>query len=853
MRLTLRTLLAYMDDILDPGDQEELGRKIESSPFATELIHRSRDAVRRVRLSAPDPMAGADDDIHGGDHNLDANTAAEYLDNTLSPEAVADFERSCLEAGPNADMLLAEAASCHHVLTMVLGEPAEVDADLRQRLYALAQSPAAAQQLRIEPAHTPTPIAAPAPPAPVIAAAAVPTMAPRRTDIDPDEAGVPDYILAAARERRRGRRMVAAMIGALLVGGGVTWFLMYGDEAQVPSDVAAMGDVDEIREAPTVAASKGSESAGSTGDTGDATAEPGGAESAAPPFNPDTATASSQPAADGAPVLETPPLETPVAATTAPVVTLPPEVPGATEEESGETAAAPAGDPGTAAVVGSLPAADAATDTTATAPMADTEASASATGAASEALTSEATAPVVPPQAAAAASSTGSQVEGPSGAGPITAAASAPPAGEAERSATGPVTEAEASSAAPETPFGADAASASATQPKPIGAYLGNNDVLLRLDPAQNEWIRVPPRSAFIGGEQLLSLPTFRTHVVLADVNAYLSGGAQIDLIPPGQNAGQPAAEFALHIPYGRIILNSGLNGNRVELSLVDQNRVVELGPSSSLAVEVRRIFEPGSSVRREPAPAEVDWYLTSGTAQWGESGNAQAPAAWTTIGGEDSVPVAVDELPEWVDHEPISDIERRARERVAEALVPGEPVNTRLLEMSDPTGRGRRTEDRALAARSGAYVGMYDTLVTALGDVNQKAAWRSHIDALRQAIARDPTAVEGIHAAFALERGEEAADDLMEMLLGFDRAAVGTNRDEVKAGAMVRLLRWMEHDDLIYRVLASHNVNEILGRQELGGYKPEQSASQRERMLARVWERFERGELVPPDLKANQ
>src|SRR5262245_44371045 len=108
MRLTLRTLLAYMDDILDPADQEELGRKIEASAFATELIHRSRDAVRRLRLSAPDILADDSGDLHGADHNLDPNTAAEYLDNTLSPDGVAEFERSCLEAGPHADMLLAE-------------------------------------------------------------------------------------------------------------------------------------------------------------------------------------------------------------------------------------------------------------------------------------------------------------------------------------------------------------------------------------------------------------------------------------------------------------------------------------------------------------------------------------------------------------------------------------------------------------------------------------------------------------------------------------------------------------------------------------------------------------------------
>jgi hypothetical protein len=263
-------------------------------------------------------------------------------------------------------------------------------------------------------------------------------------------------------------------------------------------------------------------------------------------------------------------------------------------------------------------------------------------------------------------------------------------------------------------------------------------------------------------------------------------------------------------------------------------------------------VFEPGSSTKREPAPAIITWYLTTGTAKWGDSGSAEAPASWTTAAGEDSVPIAIEELPEWVDHEPISDIERGARERVAQALLPGEPVNTRLLELSDQANRGRRMEDRALAARCGAYVGIYDPLVTSLGDVNQRAMWKRQIDALRQAIARDPAAIDGIHAAFALERGQEAADDLMEMLLGFDRVAVGATRQEVQNGALLRLLRWMKNEDLVYRVLASNDVNEILGTRDLGGYKPEQSASQRERMLNRVWERFERGELMPVGVEPN-
>jgi|GEM_PF-2656840 len=126
MRLTLRTLLAYLDDILDPEDAKLLQRKIEDSEFATSLVHQVRGSVRRLQLAAP----ALDAQGIGGD----LNSVAEYLDNVLPPEQVPSLEKACLESEVN----LGEVASCHQILTLVLGKPADIDDVMRQRAYAIA-------------------------------------------------------------------------------------------------------------------------------------------------------------------------------------------------------------------------------------------------------------------------------------------------------------------------------------------------------------------------------------------------------------------------------------------------------------------------------------------------------------------------------------------------------------------------------------------------------------------------------------------------------------------------------------------------------------------------------------------
>ena len=125
MRLTLRTLLAYRDQVLEPDDAADLASKIAQSDLARGVTRRIEANRERGGRQAPPVDATG---LVG-----DANVVAEYLDRGLAPEDEAEFERRCLDA----DVHLDEVAACHHILSMVVRERVAVPQSVRDRILAL--------------------------------------------------------------------------------------------------------------------------------------------------------------------------------------------------------------------------------------------------------------------------------------------------------------------------------------------------------------------------------------------------------------------------------------------------------------------------------------------------------------------------------------------------------------------------------------------------------------------------------------------------------------------------------------------------------------------------------------------
>ncbi|MEM6330326.1 MAG: hypothetical protein AAF790_08760 [Planctomycetota bacterium] len=779
MRLTLRTLLAYMDGLLDPKDHDDFAARVESSEHASDLIHRTRDTTRRLRLAAP-PV---EDDPSG----FDANAVAEYLDSTAGSQAVVDFERLCLES----DSHLAEVASCHHILTMVLGEPPAIDAEARRRMYAI---PELADALARQATATATPAAGPrGVQAPV---------GPAERPIDE----VPDYLRASG-----GSALVRWLpaIAALLVLSVVTYlalgpdgFLRNGGPAvaQGGGDGEAEGDASDQGGADTREADTRGDEAAPERDaetlsqepvasetrvaSEDKEAEPGGSGNAARVEGMESAGRETT-----APGLPTSGL--PAAGLTAPA-----------QQPDGATGVADG------AGAGLMP-----------------DAQGSPTPSAATAAPAGSPAPTGSTSSTGSTPSTGSTAD----ASPGGIAASEPTA-----AATQPTPE-EGGLTQPQPE----------PEPRPIGAFVSDAQVLLRWNEADSSWRRLPGNSQVSTGDRLLSLPTFRSQVDFNSdagnrgLSMQLANGTLIDVERTG-----PGEPLAVTLQYGQAEFTNE-NGDPIVVRLTVGGVTGEatIEGLATLSVRAARPFVPGADPIETLAEVQGVFAAPRGGVAWASvAGNVglQRPGQWRTVGANVGLAEPIDSPPgDPVGGRRRADWKSLAQDSLQRRLNADESVWTQLSAVLQS---GRR-EEVSLAAICSAYVDHPNDAVAPLLDAEQPNAWPDTIRTLRTAMSHSAEQASSIKQALIERVGQANGPKAYRLLCGFSAAEIGETPEEQKTGALSGILDSLSNPTLTVRVIANYNLEQITGQDRV--FAPDDDEVERNKTINKLRARLESGRLL--------
>jgi hypothetical protein len=354
-----------------------------------------------------------------------------------------------------------------------------------------------------------------------------------------------------------------------------------------------------------------------------------------------------------------------------------------------------------------------------------------------------------------------------------------------------------------------------------------------------------------VKGEKLLALPEFRPIITLASgVHMDLLGGTLVALgtasgtsvVPPAE-AGSPAIE----VVYGRIVLINTSSAERpVRLVLGPTSADARLAHSATLAIEVERKYVAGNDPRKSPSPVIARLYVPDGGVAWQDASGTltiDKASEWTIADGVPTAVVASTAPPAWIDQEvgAQSSEQRYAAPVIEGGLASDRPADVQLLELFQ--GNGRR-EVKSLVARSGMHVGLYVPFIEALRDSAQRPNWDTQIQSLRSAMALSPESATKIWQTLVEQRGQAAAADLYEMLCGYNADQIGRTPEQVKTGAIARLIDWLDRDSLDYRVLAKYDLWEITGKQLMPN--PAASLSERARNIKQWRSRLDSGQLTP-------
>jgi len=788
-----------MDDVLEPNDRAEVGKKIEESEFAKTLMQRIRDVTSRLRLGTPK--------LFGKGLAADSNTVAEYLDHTMHNERVQEFEKICLES----DVHLAEVASCHQVLALVLGHPADIDPAMRRRMYDVINRP----DEPLEEEHPPVATVAvndagnakagsSAAVVPVAVAASATPMA----HVERDRPHVPDYLRSDSKKLPL-LWIVAAGILLLL---GIARIMgpfdkthpiaaMFGAKPDpvpvannAPANNSSATNIPPATPAPDNLAEKQppetTTTPAATGGAIDNTAgtNPGAVAPAAsnpanpvvPPMNPAGALPPTNPnlptpapaAVATNPATGTPVLETPGANPAAPVVAL--NQPNKTIAVEGAVPVAPPVPMNPIAVPGNPTA-------------------------------------VVPPATIAATT-------GPDAVTPL------PPQ---PMPFVGPVDA--------QTPAAVPGIAGRMTQ--------DGTQVLLswRTPPGgEGAWVRVNGGETIATGERLLGLHTYRPSITLKNgLSLQLIGETQLEVFATAKD---DVPLIRLH--FGRIVVaNSGRANTQLAIEPgVKQSGLVTLNdPDSLIAIEVKRFLPVGSNPETVQSQVSANLYIAAGRAQWqpdamGPAGEPLAgPLLVQLLTRPDSLQAPETKLPTWIVKNELSGFDTQASSPFSQLLLGKPSVGLALREIANTN---RRAELRYLASRSLALIDDFEFFIDSFNDTDQKGVWNKEIETLQQALARGPETAKLVRDAFVKQR-PAYGEKMYRYLWGATPADLAT-------GLADDLLAGLESDNLDLRILSYDCLRTAVTDPRTGiaptqNYSPDSTNTAARQQAVQRWKQYVR------------
>ncbi len=637
---------------------------------------------------------------------------AEYLDNMLPPEKVTEFEKICLDS----DIHLAEVAASHQILTLVLGEPAEIEPASRQRMYDIRDQygQSMVDDIPIS-ADSQTEIVVP-PPLPAFSTSSTDAEAERKARPKPV---IPEYLREPTKKYRRVSIATASVVAVCLLIILLKSLGRFEPGTTMGNMLVGLGIVKENKQVAVETKKTAPQPTKTASDT-PAKLKPedkaGGPELKTSPESAAKATTSTPAAAESA----------------KPSGTEQPSVgpsPGNTEKASTSEKTA-----------------------TQSEPVSETGAKGSVTESGAAIQTGATPKPDVVQSRDATPKENAETPKQPSGSEPaentVVSSGIKPP-----EEKTPPI-------------------------PDHLRQYTSDDQILLVNAGADADWQRVASKDFLSANERLLALPTYRPEITLGtEVKLRVLGGTELELLPA--NAREPAGIKIRFGRIGTMSsANAGtrlriITGDRSGVITFND-------PEAVVAVEVRNIHAPGVNPETETARITADFLVTTGHVLWDETGQKTleiaAPAQFKIV---DQLPpeiTASKNLTKW-DAEPISKLDSGASATISQRMLelpPSRPAQRGLMELAEH----RRKEVRWLAIRCLGYIGYFDPMVIVLNDAAAKQDWSDNIDQLREAVARDGQTALAVRKALESRYPQDAAD-MYRMLWGYSNNNLESGEDE--------------------------------------------------------------------------